>query len=231
MAEDAASIADRLKRYLPRWFGYSPDPRPVLDAVLAGIAAALADVHALIVFATLQSRIATSTGAWLDLTAFGFFGPTFTRFRGELDAGFSLRVRQEVLRERNTRGAIDSAVFDITGRHPHVFEGFHSPTCGGYGTPALAFGAAGRYGSRLAPFHVIVTTQAPVPYSIPNRGGWGSGTGGYGVGNFSFVDDSQLVGTGATKADIVAAIDRVRAAGTRIIVKFTSPTGSGGPDA
>lgn len=230
MTGDQIDIAARLKRYLPRWFGYSTDPTPVLDALLGGLAAALAHLHALIEFARLQTRIATATGGWLDLAAFDFFGAAFKRFGNEPDGSYSRRIRQEVLRDRNTRNAIDAAVFDLTGRHPEVFEGWHAPTCGGYGTPGLVLGRVGRYGSRTAPFHVIVRAVRPVGYIIPNRGGWGSGTGGYGIGNFSFVDDTSLQGMGAREIDILNSIERVRAAGIRVIVRWTGAGADGDPD-
>lgn len=225
MADTPADIAARLKRYLPKWFGRTADPTPVLDSLLLGLGTALAGIRSLIAYAALQTRIATATGGWLELIAFDFFGADFPRFNAEPDADYSRRIRQETLRQRNTRAAIDSAVFDITGMHPHIFEGFHAPTNGGYGTPAFAFGRAGRWGSNTSPFHVIVTMPRPTGYTIPYRGGWGSQTGGYGSGNFSFVDDSSLQGHGATAADILAAINRVRAAGIRVIVRFTSPSG------
>ncbi len=229
MTGDAADIAQRLKRYLPRWFGYSADPTPVLDSLLAGIASALAHLYALAEFARLQARLATATGGWLDFAAYDFFGRTLPRLGSERDADYSRRIRQEVFRQRNTRGAIDAAVFDLTDRHPHIFEGQHAPTCGGYGNPSFAFGRAGCWGSSDAPYEVIVTTPRPAGYIIPNRGGWGSGTGGYGTvgGNFSFTDETSQVGSGARDVDVLAALERVRAAGVRVFVHFTNPAGVG----
>lgn len=225
MTGDADDIAARLKRALPRWFGYVADLQPVRDAFVAGIAAALAPLHALITFTRDQARVATATGGWLELAAFDFFGDDFPRLLNESDASYSRRIRQEVLRERQTRNAIDKAVFDLTGIHPEIWEGHYAPVCGGYGTPALAYGVAGLYGSLRAPFHVIVTMPEPTGFGIPNRGGWGTVLGGYGVGNFSFVDESLITGTGATAADILRALDRVRAAGITVLVHFTDPSG------
>lgn len=222
-----ADIAARLRRHLPRsWFGEGDRPTPVLDSLLWGLAAILCGSFDLYAFAKAQTRLATATGGWLDLAALDYFGPdAFPRFRGEGDRAYSRRLRQEVLRRRVTRGAIDSVVFDLTGSHPRIFEGWDSPTTGGWGTPAFAFGAAGLWGSSSAPLHTIVSMPLPQGYGIPNRGGWGSRVGGYGVGNFSFANDVDLIGSGPTQADIIAAIDRVRAAGTTIIVQFDSPLG------
>lgn len=223
MIGDANDIAARIKRALPRWFGYVADLRPVRDAFVAGMAAALADIFALIDFARKQTRVATSTGGWLELSAFDFFGDDFKRLGGEADAHYSRRIRQEVLRKRQTRDAIDSAVFDLTGNHPQIWEGHYAPVCGGYGTAALAFGVAGLYGSLGAPFTVIVTTPRPTGFGIPNRGGYGTNLGGFGVdlGNISYAGESLVVGNGATEADILRAIERVRAAGITVLVHFT----------
>lgn len=221
MTGDEADIIGRLKRLLPRWFGYRSDPTPVLDSVLGGFASALSHLHALAEFAKKQARIATATGGWLELIAWDFFGNAFRRLQGEDDTSYSRRIRQEVLRPRLTREAYVRAVQDLTGDVPHVWEGHHAPTTGGWGTPALALGAVGRWGSMEAPALVIVTTPRPRNFGIPSRGGWGSGVGGWGAGNFSLAGDSLIQGRGATERDIIEAVDRVRAAGVTALVRFT----------
>lgn len=224
MDGDQTDIAGRLKRYLPRWFNYTDDPTPVLDSLLAGLAAILSTIYAMFAFLAKQVRVATSTGGWLDLTAYDMFGSDFPRLGDELDADYSLRIRREVLRERNTRNAIIQVVRDLTGITPHVYEGWYAPVVGGYGRPSFAFGRSGVWGSHVIA-EVIVTMPRPAGYIIPGRGGWGSGTGGYGAigGNFSFVGEASYEGRGARDVDVLRAIDRVRAAGVRVFVHFTEP--------
>jgi hypothetical protein len=217
MIGDAADMEARLRRLLPPWFG---SESPVVDALLAGAAQVLAFSYGLYAYAKLQTRLATATDAWLDFAGMDFFG-RFPRFKGELDRPYSRRIRLEVFRDRVTRHAYDRAVFDITGDHPEVFEAWRPGCCGGYGAPGLALGRVGRWGSRTTPFEVIVSTPELQNYGIPERGGWGSGVGGYGSGNFSFVDDADTVGSGPTQADVLAAIERVRAAGITAYVRFT----------
>lgn len=216
-------ILDRLKRYLPRgWFG-ADGTYPVVEAALSGIAAAFASIYALYAFAKLQTRIATQTGGWLDLTAADFFD-VFPRFSAETDAAYSRRIRLEVFRPRNTRHAIDRAVYDITGQHPAIFEPWRPGDTGGWGTNGFAFGAAGGWGCKTKTFEVWITATLPQNYGIPNRGGWGNATGGYGaIGNFSFVDDADIVGSGATLSQIVSAVDRVRSAGITYWMRFVTP--------
>lgn len=220
MTGDTTDLLTRLKRLLPAgWFG-AEGASPVVEAMLAGPAWVFSQIYALWLFASLQTRLATMTGGWLDFAAADFF-VHFRRFQAEGDASYARRVRLEVFRDRNTRHAIDHAIYDITGQHPAIFEAWRPGDCGGYGTPGLAYGAVGHYGSHTAPYEVIVTTPFPQNYGIPNRGGWGSLTGGYSVGNFSFVDDADVVGSGPSVRDVIDAVERVRAAGVTILIHFT----------
>lgn len=227
MNGDQADIAGRLRKGLPRsWFGRGNSPTPVLDALLMGMAAAFVPIFDLIAFVRLQSRITTATGGWLDLAAYDYFGDRLPRFAGEGDRAYSVRIRREVFRRRNTRQAIIDVVRDLTGRVPDsVFEGWHPQHLSGYGTPRLAYGRVGTYGSTTAPFQTIVTMPLPQGYGIPNRPGWGSRRGGYGGTIFAFISESMLEGSGPTQTDILLALDNVRAAGTEIIVHFTDPLG------
>lgn len=228
MAGDQDDVQARITRLLPPWFDAS---NPILDALITGAAWALAFVYGLYAYAVLQARLATATDAFLDLASTDFFGNLLPRIPNELDGMFGPRIRREVLRDRNTRTAFDAAVYDLTGHHPQIFEAWRGPDCGGYGDPGLAYGRAGRYGSRDAPYEVLITQPRPQGYGIPNRGGWGSGTGGYGVGNFSFADDTQIVGSGPTIADILAAVERVRAAGITVYMQFTDEAYTPFPEA
>lgn len=228
---DADDIAARLRRYMPRWFGRTTDPTPVLDAVLYGLGGGLATIWDLLAFTRKQARLATMDGGWLDLAALDFFGPDgFRRFLGEGEASYRTRLRQEPFRKRNTRDAIRDAVLDITGAPPvEIFEGWDVPTCGGYGAgAALAYGVAGRYGSDGAPAEVIISLPEPQGYGIPNTPGWGSGFFGYGAAgsNFRYVDASEITGAGPTKGDIIRAIDAVRPAGIRFFIRFLAPLGT-----
>lgn len=221
MIGDVENIAGRIRRLLPRWFGPTEVPTPVLTALLAGIATAFSGVFALIEFARQQARIATATGGWLDLIAQDFFGRGFPRFRNEPEAAYRTRLRQELFRQRNTRAALDSIVFDLTGQHPRIFEGFFPADTGGWGSPqSFAWGGPGRWGSQTAIYEVIITMPYPQGYGIPNRGGWGSEVGGWGTGNFSWVNELDITGSGPTVADILNRIDQVRAAGITVLVRF-----------
>lgn len=219
MIGDIDDTSARLRRLLPPWFGREDDS-PAVSALLQGAARILAHVYSLWAFAKLQTRIATSTGGWLEMAAADYIG-AFPRFAGEDDAKYSRRIRLEVLRDRNTRNAIDRAVYDLTGAHPDIYEAWRPGDCGGYGTPGLAYGMAGRYGSRRAPFEVIVSVPEPQNYGIPNRPGYGAALAGYGMPTWAYADDADIMGSGPTLADIYAGLERVRTAGVTYYVRLT----------
>jgi hypothetical protein len=220
MVGDQDDITGRLKRLLPPWFG--PDGAfPAVEAFAAGAAKVLAGIYDLWAFAKLQTRIATSTGGWLELTAADFID-AFPRFPGESDAAYSRRIRLEIFRPRNTRRGIDRAVFDLTGDHPDIFEAWRPGDCGGYGVPsAMGYGVAGLYGSGGARFEVIVSTPQLRNYGIPNRPGYGATFIGYGGPTWGYADDNDLVGSGPKIADVLAALKRVRMAGITYYLRFT----------
>lgn len=153
------AMVARLRALLPTWFA---DDGKILDALLSGIAFHLIFVRAFIAYSKLQTRVATATGAFLDLAAFDFFRNRISRRRDEADGTYSKRIRREVLRPRATRDAIIQAVTDLTGTAPDVFEPFNPGDCGGYGVGTLAYGG------------VVV--------SVPTLGGYASPLGGYGGG-------------------------------------------------
>lgn len=91
----------------------------------------------------------------------------------------------------------------------------------------VAYGRAGRYGSRTAPYEVNIHLAPPQGYGIPIRSGWGSPRGGYGRtdGMFALAGPSSLIGA-ALVTDILAAVQRVRAAGVTAYVFFDQYPGS-----
>src|SRR5579862_5296427 len=101
---DVPDIVARLRSLLPPWFP-PQGAAPIVDGVLTGIATLLSGIYGLIQYARAQSRIATASGAWLDLIAWDFFGSRFLRRTQETDASFIPRIRSELRRPRLTRAA------------------------------------------------------------------------------------------------------------------------------
>jgi hypothetical protein len=152
---DQAEVANRLTAVLPPWFAAGASP--VLSAALQGAAWVGAQVHGLIGFARLQTRIATATGGWLDLIAFDFFGRTLIRASGQSDAGLRDHLSRELLRPRGTRPALVAAVIDLTGTTPSIFEPWRPSDCGAYGYGGLGYNDRGGYGSLALPAQCFVT--------------------------------------------------------------------------
>lgn len=209
---DTADIIARLKARLPRWFG--SDSTSILDAVLTGIATAWASVYQLYVYVVAQARIATATGAWLDMVAADFFGSALARVGNETDAVFRKRILAALLRERATRASIRLAVLDLTGREPVIFEPARPADTGGYGVGGVGYAIGGGYGSVLMPYQALVTVYRPAGGGIPLVAGYGISTGAYRTPSRSSYASITDIQQDVPDAEIYAAIDAAKVAGT-----------------
>ncbi len=159
-AGDQGDILRRLRRVLPT--GWFPDIAPTLDAILSAPAQAFSWIHDLLTFAGQQTRLATASGAFLDLLALDFLGVRIERQDVETDDRFRVRIRLEILRAKGTRAALAQALRDATGYDPDVFEPANATDIGGgYSGPTLGYGVAGAYGSLELPFQTFVTAYRP----------------------------------------------------------------------
>ena len=197
MTGDADNFIARLKLALPtRWF---PDTTPILDAVLAGLAAAWSALYSLIVAVRQESRIATMSGMFLDITSGDFFGANLPRRTTELDDAFRSRIEQALVREHATRAALTSALEELTGNTPGIFEADRVADTGAYGCPTLGYGMAGAWGSLALPFQVFVIARRAQAAGIANIAGYGTG------GPLARASLSQISGQ-VTDADIAASV-------------------------
>jgi hypothetical protein len=204
MTGDQSDMLARLKSVLPqRWF---PDATPVLDGLLSGLAAGWAFLYSQLNYAKLQTRLVTATDTWLDAIANDFFARRLVRRPAEPDDAFRRRIRQELVRERGTRRAVISALTDLTGRSPLVFEPARATDTGAWGI-AAAWGAAGGWGSLNLPFQCFVTAFRPHASGIATVAGYGTG------GPLQYASLSMVQGQ-VTDADIMAAIAGVLPAAT-----------------
>jgi hypothetical protein len=220
MTGDQNDIIARLQRWLPTgWFPADTTTR--IYSIISGFASVLAVIWMLLGYTKLQTRIATSTDGFLDLTSDDFFDGNLPRLNGETDAGFSLRIRNEILRNRLTRNAIDEQLFEITGKHPMITELQRPADVAVYGGYMSGYGVS-CYASRADTYAVFITTVQPPSFGIPNVAGYGTYLAGYGTPQFPYCDPSMISGSGYTEADIYAALDRIRAAGITYWVRFAS---------
>lgn len=220
MTGDKADIVARIKALLPN--GWFRDSTPVLDALMGGIAWALSYIYGLTAYARLQTRIATATDGFLDLISFDFFGGGLPRKLRELDSAFRTRIQSELLLERATRRGIIRALEILTGRTPAIFEPARPLDTGAYNANIWGYNLAGGYGSLQLPFQAFVTAYRPVGQGIPNIAGYGSPEGAYNTGSqIEYANPSMILGA-VTDADIFAAVDSVKPAGSIMWTKILS---------
>ena len=171
------------------------DSASLLSATLQGYASAAAFVYSLYAYAKQQTRIATATDGWLDMIAGDFFGSGLPRKAGQSDGSYRTSIQINLLRERGTRPGLEKVVQDITGIKPTVVEPMRALDTGGYGI-RCGYGVAGAYRPAVAmPYVTFVKVYRPTVAS----------------------------GLSVSDADIYAAIDAVRPAGTVAWVCILSP--------
>jgi hypothetical protein len=218
MVGDQADMVARLRAALPgRWFG---DVAPVLDGVLAGVAAVWTAIHDQLRAAIAQTRIATATGSFIDMIALDFFGSRVRRRVAEADDPFRVRVLREMRRERGTRAAVIAALVDLTGRVPQVFEPARPGDTGAW-NGQIGYGVAGRWGSLMLPRQCFVTAFRPAGQGIAQVSGWGGTIGGYGIGAVCWADHTAIGGQ-VTDTDIAEAVADVMPAASIAWLRISS---------
>ncbi len=190
MIGDSNDILSRVKKLIPgRWFAWSAAVR---DALLGGISDQFAWGYAWIVYARQQSRIATSTGIFLDIIAFDFLG-RFLRRKGTIDNAFRASIIATILKERVTRTGMKNALGILTGSAPVIFEPWNTNDTGAYGVHGTAaYGRAGGWGNRDLPGQVFMKVRHGIGVPIPDVDGYGTYRGGYGTGYSVYSSPAQI---------------------------------------
>jgi hypothetical protein len=219
MTGDTQDMLARIKATLPQsWFA---DSTPILDGLLTGPAAIWSGLYALLTYTKAQTRIATATDSFLDAISTDFFGALLPRRTAEQDTPFRTRITRELVRQRNTRTAIISALTDLTGRTPIVFEPSRPADTGAWCGGTLAYGAAGGWGSLELPFQCFVTAYRAQGSGIASVAGYGRGPGGYGAGAIEYASLTMLTGQ-ITDTDLTNAIARVMPVSTIAWTRITN---------
>lgn len=211
MIGDQQDMAARLRAVLPtHWF---PDVAPVLDGLLNGLGTGWSYIYDLLQYVKAQTRISTASDIWLDVIALDFFGSRIIRQSNQSDDSFRITIIREIFRERGTRAAIVSALYDLTGRSPLIFEPARTTDTGGYASlnglgGGIAYGVAGGWGNLDLPFQCFVTAFRPAASGIATVGGWCSPAGGYGLGTIEYGDLHMIQGQ-VTDGSIYQAVANV----------------------
>jgi hypothetical protein len=114
----------------PSWF--HGGQVPVRDLLTMAAGKNLGDIYALEQYVLLQTRIASSSGVWLDRIAYDFCGPRLPRRNNEPDGAYRIRIIAEIFRPRQTRAGIIKALTDLTGKVPELYELWNPGDCGAY---------------------------------------------------------------------------------------------------
>ncbi|WP_395371208.1 hypothetical protein [Komagataeibacter diospyri] len=162
-------FALRIRRLLPTgWFPSPPatgevEQAPVLNALLQGFGSVFAWIWAILTGTADQTRLATMSGAFLDMFAADFFGTLLTRNPGESDDAFRTRIEEALFPSLGTRPDVVNVIADEVGSAGRVIEPRNATDCKGLGslaTPAIGGGygygvTTLRYGSRAVPFQLF----------------------------------------------------------------------------
>jgi hypothetical protein len=187
----------RLRAVLPtRWF---PDVSPVLDSLLSGLARGWSSIYDLLQYVKAQTRTGTASDIWLDIIALDFFSGRVVRQPNQSDDSFRITITREIFRERGTRAAIVSALQDLTGQAPIVFEPARTSDTGGYTSlrghgGGVGYGVAGGWGNLGLPFQCFVTAYRPASSGIATVSGWCDPAGGYCQGALEYADLGMIQG-------------------------------------
>lgn len=219
MTGDQSDFLSRFKAVLPRWFG---DSTPILDAVLQGLAWSGSFIYSLWSYAKLQTRVLTATDGWLDMIAADFFGTAIVRTSNQTDASFRAKIIANLLREKATRKSIVNVLTELTGRAPIVIETERPADTGAYSAPNSGYGVAGAYGSMLIPYQAFVTAYRPPSSGIPMVAGYGSPSGAYSTPSYAEYASLSMIQDAVQDADIYAAVDAVKSAGTIIWMRISN---------
>jgi hypothetical protein len=201
---DKTEFIGRLLRLLPG--GWFPAVAPRLLAVLQAPALMFSIIYGMITFAMAQQRVASASGAFLDLAAQDYFGNTLPRLEYELDPPYAARIRYNMTAPRGTLSGMTSMLEQLTGNSPSIFQPNNVAQTGGWATardPGAGGGAfafydeagesgAGLWGSMALPCQIFITIKAPLTgyYSFAELGGISTETlpavgGGYGFASQS----------------------------------------------
>lgn len=208
MIGDVADFVRRMLAVLPRrWFADpSPETPTFLQALLSEFGVAWSAIYLLLAQVQLLARIATVSGAFLDMVSVDFFGANLPRRAGEADGPFLMRVQQEMLRPRATRSALSLILLELTGQAATIFEPVRPADTGGYNSGGVGYSVAGAWGNLGLRHSSFVTVKRPLGVGIPYLAG-------YGTGGLQFFGDPSMVATPVTDSDFLTAIVSVLPAG------------------
>lgn len=200
-------FVDLLKDWLPA--GWAGSETPNLDALLSGPAAGFAFNSEQLYYTKLQMRVQTATGENLDAIALDYFGTQVARLPEESDGAFRLRLLANLRIDSQTRVCIETAILQLTGLIPVIWEPFRAADNGAYGVN-LVYGHSTYGGGEPYYYHITVFRRAS-PF-IAVFGGYGAALYYGGPGAYF---DPAFFAEYISDAAINQVLQRLTAAGVR----------------
>lgn len=211
-------IYRRLISQLPNWFGTD---HPILDVTLQGYLTTNAFNYSQLIYVNKQLRLQTAFGDGLDSFAKDYFGSSLPRRVGENDDSYRNRIFVNLLNEKATLRGMKTALFNLTGNEPVIFEPAVSSNIGGYNVAnspySLAYGTHGIYGSGSYAYQCFIDVFVSAYQGYANRSGYNDFYFGYnatGVNALGWYAGASLETTTVTDEDIYQTINRTKCEGT-----------------
>ncbi len=185
----------------------------VAYALCFGLASALSGVMGVAQFVALQIYLQTTSGDFLDLWAYDFFGTNVLRKSGESDLSFMGRLSALIFAPTVTKAAITQALSATGFTEPVVREAFSPKDTGAFGAVSY-FNAGSRFGSRGYPGQIFVEAGIPSTSSSGTISAFGESYFNTGP---AFYASPPIVALDL--ADLYGLVNLIRAAGIKAWVK------------
>ena len=209
-------IIQRFLKLLPlNWFAVGA---VTLGVVAAAVGAVFGDVQSVITAVQANIYLQTTTGGYLDLWVYDFFGPTLLRNTGESDTDYYIRAQSNIFAPACTREAVSNAIQTLTGTAPTIVEPWRPSDTGAYGY-VCGYGVAGIWTDYL-PYQAFLTATVPNSVTgVPGVAGYGEGPGGYGVNSMLYYEEITTTATTSAQ-NVYDLIERLKVYGTLIWVRL-----------
>lgn len=209
-------IQSYLASKLPKgWFSSTATSTGIIGAVLAGYAWSFGYVVGIAQFVALQIYLQTTSGGFLDLWAYDFFGIYLLRKEGEADLPFRNRISASIFAPTVTKASITNLLAILGFTNAVVREAFSpNDTAAFSGTFYFGGGGNARFGSQNYPGQIFV--EAGLPLVTPG--------GSIPTFNEVYFDSDPAYMTSPpstllTLSDLYDAVNFIRAAGILAWVK------------
>lgn len=202
------------------WAGADAVTSGIMSSLLGAIGSQMAFVITQVQYDLAASRLQTETSPELDLASKDFFGELLPRAPGQTDASFLQLIQSSLFTPMATRMALSQAIANLVGAVPRMIEPWNPADTGArdllssYRDVDTVANPLENTSAWLG-YNGFVITQLPTFITLGANPLYCRDDGGY-----RDVNEYQLLLQTSTIAQLYALINRVRAAGITVWVKF-----------